>query len=156
MAPAAGRMRCVPNPSSALPKRLVASRAARARVRALVPAWPLAAATTSSDVMLRADRKAARRTQKLRQTLRCCRRNGTRNSARRTQAAQNAALLPAQWNTTKVRPVNRLVPCCTVQLVPSSSRLQETPGFRLSPPCRPANDSAALLFHRADSFRYQV
>ena len=38
----------------------------------------------------------------------------------------------------KVRPVNRLVPCCTVQLVPSSSRPQETPVIQTVPSVSPS------------------
>ena len=65
---------------------------------------------------------------KLRKMLRYCRRNGTQQSKARRQTAY----LAAQCNESR-----SLVDC------------KKRPKFRLSLPCRPATDSAALLFHRA-------
>ena len=71
---------------------------------------------------------------KLRKMLRYCRRNGTQQSKARRQTAY----LAAQCNESR-----SLVDC------------KKRPKFRLSPPCRPATDSAALLFHHTDA-SYQL
>ena len=131
MAPTACCLRCVPDPAATLPKRLVASRAALARVRARDPAWPLAAGTTASDVMFRAACKAAQRTQNC---TRCCamKRSKVRSSGLTLLFGPYFAYLAALCNESR-----SLVDC------------KKRPKFRLSLPCRPATDSAALLFHRA-------